>query len=314
MRSIACRSLVAVVALSLAACGGPSAGSPDRGEKESRDETAAVLPGAVAAAVPVGGCFDRGPGDYIDAIERAEGSRSFRIHVPASYEGRGLSPLLFNFHGQGRTAEEQEAYSGLVPVSEAGGFILVTPEGSDRQWDIIGVYADEGNDDIGAVSEILDYLKGQFCVDPSRVFATGLSNGAQMAAQAGCLLPYHFAGVAPVAGIVYQGCEGPPVAVIAFHGTEDYNVPYDSAPEAVVEWARYNGCLERPDTQRVGAQAVRDDYFGCSGQPVVFYTLEGGGHTWPGAEDNTGGAGPTNHEIHASELIWEFFRNVRRTD
>jgi len=144
------------------------------------------------------------------------------------------------------------------------------------------------------------------------VFATGLSNGAEMAAQVGCMLPDVFAGIAPVAGIEYQGCEGPPVAVVTFHGTDDFNVPYDSAPGAVAEWARYNGCPSEPETVRVGAEVVREAYFGCDGQPVVFYTLEGAGHTWPGAEDNAGGAGPTNHEISASELIWEFFRYVRR--
>ena len=36
------------------------------------------------------------------------------------------------------------------------------------------------------------------------------------------------------------------------------------------------------------------------------YVIEGGGHTWPDAEDYAGGAGPTTHEINASDLIWEF--------
>lgn len=233
--------------------------------------------------------------------------------MPPAYDGRRDVPVLFNFHGQGRSAEEQEAYSGLVPVSDREGFILVSPEGGFRQWDIVGVYADEGVDDVGAVSAILDHVLAQFCADADRVFATGLSNGGQMAAQVGCFLPYQFAGVAPVAGIVYQGCEGPPVAVITFHGTDDYNVPYESAPEAIEQWAQYNGCSEEPETERTGDQVVREAFFGCTGSPVVFYTLEQGGHTWPGAEDNAGGIGATNHEVSASELIWEFFRNVRRT-
>lgn len=263
-------------------------------------------------AARIGGCYTRGPGDYIDAIERLEGARSFRLHIPTGYDGSHGVPVVFNFHGQGRSAEDQDNYSGLIPVADTEGFILVSPEGAYHQWDILGVYADEGNDDVGAVSEILDYLKSQFCIDPGRVFATGISNGGQMAAQVGCLLPYQFAGIAPVAGIVYQGCDGPPVAVIAFHGTEDYNVPYESAPEAVREWARYNRCPDTPETERTGEFVVRESYFGCEGAPVVFYTLEGGGHTWPGAEDDTGGIGPTSHEIRASDLLGEFFRNVRR--
>ncbi len=265
--------------------------------------------------VPAGPCFSRGPGDYVDSIERPEGPRSFLVHVPPSYDGRYLVPVLFNFHGQARMAQEQEDYSGLVPLSDARGFILVAPEGGSypQQWDIVGVYAEDGVDDVGTVAQILEHVQAEFCTDPGRVFATGISNGGQMAAQVGCFLPDKFAGIAPVAGIVYQGCEGPPVAVITFHGTADYNVPYESAPEAVIEWARYNGCPEEPETERVGEKVVRISYFGCEGAPVVFYTLEDGGHTWPGAVDESGGIGPTNHEIDASALIWDLFGRIRRS-
>ena len=47
---------------------------------------------------------------------------------------------------------------------------------------------------------------------------------------------------------------------------------------------------------------------------VVLWTLEDGGHTWPGGkitkseEDYLGiGVGPINHDISSMELIWEFF-------
>ena len=48
---------------------------------------------------------------------------------------------------------------------------------------------------------------------------------------------------------------------------------------------------------------------GCpSASPIVFYIIDGGGHTWPG----TAGVmddkrfGPTNLDLNASEKIWEF--------
>lgn len=302
--------------LLMAGCSGGAGAGRDGG---SNDDPGAIVvaeaaPVAPPADGPVLGCFSTGPGDYIGSVERDEGARSFRLHVPASYDGRAAVPLLFNFHGQARTAEEQDTYSGFVPVSDANGFILVSPEGGGypHQWDIVGVYAEDGIDDVGAVAQILDYVESQFCVDPGRVFAAGLSNGAQMAAQVGCVLGDRFAGVAPVAGIVFQGCEGPPVAVITFHGTDDYNVPYESAPEAVAEWARHNGCPETPEVEWVTADVRREAYFGCDGAPVVFYTIVGGGHTWPGAEDNAGGVGPTNHDINATELIWDLFGRIRR--
>jgi polyhydroxybutyrate depolymerase len=143
------------------------------------------------------------------------------------------------------------------------------------------------------------------------VFATGLSNGAEMASQVGCFLGDRFAAIAPVAGILFQGCSGPPLPVITFHGTDDFNVPYESALEAVPEWARHNGCDETPSSRRVGDQVLLDEYAGCEA-PVVFVTLEGAGHTWPGAEDAAGGVGVTNHEISANEAMWGFFLSVAR--
>ncbi|MCC6958230.1 MAG: prolyl oligopeptidase family serine peptidase [Dehalococcoidia bacterium] len=310
-------ALLSAAAL-LVACSG---GQPPTGEHDDAPEAGSLSGSLAAGLIDSGipeparlGCYDRGPGDYIDAVERPEGMRSFRIHVPPGYDGQSLVPAVFNFHGQARTAEEQDAYSGFPVISDREGFILVSPEGGSypQQWDIAGVYAEDGIDDVGAVSQMVDYVESQFCIDPGRVFAAGLSNGGQMAAQAGCYLSNQFAGVAPVAGIVFQGCEGPPVAVITFHGTGDYNVPYESAPEAVTEWARHNGCPETPEVEWVTSEVRREAYFGCEGAPVVFYTIEGGGHTWPGAEDNTGGIGPTTHDINASELIWDLFSRIRR--
>ncbi len=279
--------------LLFASCSGGGAAQPasQRGQGEALYVPAlsvSEVDSDVTHAPPLA-CFDRGPGDYIDAVEREEGVRSFRVHVPPSYDGRSALPALFNFHGQARTASEQDDYSGLLALADQEDFIVVSPEGGSypQQWDIFGVYAEDGIDDVGAVSQILDYVESQFCIDAGRVFATGISNGGQMAAQVGCLLPYQFAGIAPVSGIVYQGCEGPPVAVITFHGTDDYNVPYDTAPEAVLEWARYNGCPTDPEIEWVTESIRRESYFGCEGAPVVFYTIEGGGHTWPGAADDS---------------------------
>jgi polyhydroxybutyrate depolymerase len=41
---------------------------------------------------------------------------------------------------------------------------------------------------------------------------------------------------------------------------------------------------------------------------VVLYTIEGGGHTWPGGKDLPEWlVGPTTHEVNATRLMWEFY-------
>jgi polyhydroxybutyrate depolymerase len=60
----------------------------------------------------------------------------------------------------------------------------------------------------------------------------------------------------------------------------------------------------------VAPDVTRRIYTRCANDAtVVLYTIEGGGHTWPG-----GGrvpewfAGRTSYSIDASSLMWAFFR------
>ncbi len=248
------------------------------------------------------------PGDFVESIATVDGNRPFRLHIPPGYGAKGPAPLVFNFHGSNRSGLHQEVYSGLVPIADREGFVLVSPEAAGfGEWDIVGFYADIGIDDVGFTAELLDYLESSLCIDPDRVYAAGMSNGAEMASQAGCFFPERFAAIAPVAGVTYQGCGGPPVPVISFHGTDDYNVPFEETPPAMEGWAEHNGCPAGLATEQVSEHVTRQSYEGCDGADVVLYVVDGGGHTWPGADETEGGVGFTTHEIDASELIWRFF-------
>ncbi len=51
-------------------------------------------------------------------------------------------------------------------------------------------------------------------------------------------------------------------------------------------------------------------YSGCAqGADVDFYTIDGGGHSWPGGEPMPEwGVGHTTQDIDATRVMWEFFR------
>ncbi len=104
-----------------------------------------------------------------------------------------------------------------------------------------------------------------------------------------------------------QGCDGGPVPIITFHGTDDNNVPFEFAPNEVALWAAHNGCNGEQFVERYTEHVELRTYVDCGGADVVFYVIEGGGHTWPGAEPGAGGIGPVTDEISANELIWAFF-------
>ena len=68
---------------------------------------------------------------------------------------------------------------------------------------------------------------------------------------------------------------------------------------------------ELPDAHDDGTTVRRDLYSECaSGAEVVYYAIEGGGHTWPGSPLPSGGLlGRTSREISASEIALRFFLN-----
>lgn len=82
---------------------------------------------------------------------------------------------------------------------------------------------------MGAVAALLDQLEGIACVDPDRVFATGISNEAFLAHRLGCELADRIAAIAPVAGgnLMLVCDPARPVSVLQFHGLADAVVPFE---------------------------------------------------------------------------------------
>jgi polyhydroxybutyrate depolymerase len=52
-------------------------------------------------------------------------------------------------------------------------------------------------------------------------------------------------------------------------------------------------------------------YVGCDqNASVVLYTIDGGGHAWPGGWPIPG-VGKTSNDIDATEELWTFFQRYR---
>jgi polyhydroxybutyrate depolymerase len=113
-----------------------------------------------------------------------------------------------------------------------------------------------------------------------------------------------------------------PVPMIVFHGTADPMVPYNGGATWVAprpfpavatwaaNWARRNRCGSNPVESAVTADVTRHEYTNCTDDAaVVFYTIRGGGHTWPGGEPMPEWfVGPTSRSIDATSQMWAFFR------
>ncbi len=122
------------------------------------------------AAVPSAGCGKSG---------RPSGGRVMvtNDHIydfPTSYDGTKPFPLLIGFHAAGNPIDQIE---GLTNGSAfETNYVRAFPKSAGNEW----VY----NTDLASKAyKTYDDLMANYCIDKSRVFATGHSSGAQMIVQ-----------------------------------------------------------------------------------------------------------------------------------
>jgi polyhydroxybutyrate depolymerase len=247
--------------------------------------------------------------------------RTYLLSVP-SPPPTTPARLIVNLHGAGSDAQEQAIYSGLATKGPARGFVVVSPDatGQPQQWNIVG---QTKSDDVTFVHDLLTDVAKRACVDTTHVYATGISSGAAMSSLLACKDGARFVTIAPVSGVAYLpfACaEGPPVNVIAFHGTKDFVLPYNGgsvfgggglsypgAPQGMAGWADRDACAATPDKTAVSAHVTLEQWQGCAqGATVEMYVIDGGGHTWPGAFP-VPLLGETTTEINATEIILDAF-------
>jgi polyhydroxybutyrate depolymerase len=171
--------------------------------------------------------------------------------------------------------------------------------------------------------QMLVELQAELSIDPSRIFATGLSNGGSMSNGMGCALSDLVVGIAPVSGghVLYDQCHPDhPVSVLAIHGTDDHIIPYegdysfgDERDTIAIHvwmgaWAERNNCDPEPKVRHTYPTVTVETWVNCDlGTEVALLTIEGGEHTWPTTRYGTDW-GEIQLYIDATEVVWEFFK------
>ena len=120
------------------------------------------------------------------------------MHLPPQAGDGQPLPLVINFHGGGGEPLGHERYSGMDDLADEEGFIAVYPAGTSRFGDRLltwnaggccGYAQEESVDDVGFVRALIDDLSTVTLIDRSRIYATGLSNGAMMAYRLAAEIP-----------------------------------------------------------------------------------------------------------------------------
>jgi polyhydroxybutyrate depolymerase len=213
------------------------------------------------------------------------------------------------------TGQFQAELTRYEEKADAENFVVVHPDGVDRQWNV-GCPTDTGIDDTTFVLEMLELVKNNTCVDTRRVYATGFSAGGFLAHTLAWNTSAVFAAVAPHSGMMCsEYVDAPivpvPTATFHMHGTADMIVPYEglslffpTAEESLLQWADVNQCdlASREVTWRgPPGNSVCETFTRCAkGVVSTLCSLDGWGHNWyrsSGAEDG---------EFDSTDFSWQF--------
>lgn len=279
------------------------------------------------------------PGDYERSFAYEGRTRTFLLHIPPGYDGSTPFPLVVGLHGGTGSARQFERSTHMNAAADRLGFIAVYPNGTGilKTWNAgycCGTAQQEKVDDVGFIRALITALSATLNLDPQRIYATGISNGAMLAYRLASEESDVFAAVAPVAGSIggHTDAASPllviapptePVSILAIHGQQDESVLYEggesrgvfdkgridlSVAEAIAFWVRHNQCSTMPTVESLyDGNIIRETYPCPQGVEVVLYTVVEGDHSWPGeAPSRLRGTNP-NQDIIATDLILEFF-------
>lgn len=253
--------------------------------------------------------------------------REYFVYAPENIDANKPAPLLLAFHGFGGTAYMFMNNSGFNEIAEKENFIIVYPQGSllngKGHWNVGGWTRNSTADDVGFIKLLIEEVKKSYNIDPSKLYAAGMSNGGYMSIQLACEMGDVFAAVASVTGSMtpemHQKCTtSDQVPILQLHGTSDGVVPYGGGQgwtlaidDVIAFWVDKNNANSKPkvkklpdldtaDNSTVERYSYRND---SKNIMVMHYKVINGGHDWFG---NRG-----NKDIRASEVIWDFFSKVK---
>lgn len=340
-----CAALVAVL-LAGTSCGGSDSATPSPGGQAGPAGAASPTTGRAGSVATAGttgttttrapACTPARPAPKTDGPIKAsskEGDRDYLLSLPDNYDGSTPVGLILNMHGSGSNKEQQVALTSLPKKAAARGYAVVSPDGTGQPRGF-NMFGRPGSpDDYAFLGGLVEKLSNELCIDKSRVYATGISNGSAMSMFVACREPYRFAAVALVAATVPGNCpENVRPSILAFHGKADKVVPYGggtvnasaangvAAPGAestMANWAKRYGCTDKPAEEKIGAGATHFTWSCPNDVGLQFYGLDGAGHTWPGGIDleavGIKALGATNKDVSATDLMLDFFDAHRAT-
>ncbi len=270
--------------------------------------------------------------------------RIYFVYFPSQQTATAPKPVIFLLHGGGGAdAHEMAKRTGIHPIADREGFLVVYPYGVDGQWNdgrgktFRRADNNTGVDDVGFIAAIRNTLVRSGSADPRRVYVVGLSNGGMMTYRLGIELGDRLTAIAAIIANLPANLAGQrpvrPLPVLIMNGTDDPMMPWQggsvrvlgkeygevlSTVATVEYWVKAAGLAGPVETKKLENRSLEDRstvevdvYRNPRGTvEVMFYRVIGGGHNLPGGQtpDRPLLLGPKNMDIHAMEEVWAFFK------
>ena len=207
------------------------------------------------------------------------------VHLPPAYDGKVALPVVLMFHGNGGTAESVVKETGWVAKSDAAGFIVVFPEATRpdmTQPPKFGRNNPAWNDGSGR-------------------FHAGERNITDVAFIAALL--DHIEAKFDV--------DKRRVFATGFNGVPEKAKP--PVREMVQAWVKLLGCKEEAESIASDIEGITTIVHtgGRDGTEVVFTTIKGHGHIWPGGKSPLPAfiLGKATSRLNANDAVWDFFQS-----
>ncbi|RDW77756.1 hypothetical protein BP6252_05809 [Coleophoma cylindrospora] len=263
--------------------------------------------------------------------------RSYLISIPPCYTSLPATSVILSYHGGSRNASYQLALDKFTDPEFNRLAIVVYPQGLDNNWQGIPGASVEAND-FQFTSDILDQLEQSYCIDRSRIWASGKSDGGGFCNQLACdpVLSKRIAAFAPVSGAFYVNtspCDANTVSLtcnpgrsniplLDIHGGNDTTISYNGGarkkqclpaiPYFVHQWALRDQLSLDNRTTYITSDTRLYSYGDGNEAGLVSHILdESIGHDWPSTQPNADNThvGPASY--NATPIILGFFKRHR---
>jgi len=282
------------------------------------------------------------PGDHHLSLNSGGVVRSYLLHVPPADSSMPM-PIVMMLHGAGGSSATAAANFNWIPKSDSEHFLAVFPQGlppdptrpagflvnrnlwNDNRPEVI---PHPRPDDVAFLGAVLDDVERQCNADPNRIYITGFSNGASMTFFLATQLSSRIAAIAPVSGHCFldDAKLSHPIPLMLIVGDADPENPLagglaktraglsTTKPamfDSIDDWLRFDNQSNIKSITQTKGGVTTQTYSTGTNCPIIFITIAGQGHEWPGGRRALPPAisGNDTTTFDATTVIWNFFKD-----